>query len=101
MPERDIVEVPVNDLALALNSVAEHFHTAAAGAKPHVIVVGSPLQVLWLGHLAESEGLYGVVSPALASKGSFVSDVGQIAEQSLAVSLGRIFGFPATVSLGN
>ena len=98
-----IVQVPEADLADALASVAGHFGGAGAASSgdPHVVLVAAPLQVLWLGHLAQSEGLYGVVSPALATKGSFVSDLGQIGKQTAAVALGRIVGYPRTVSLGN
>lgn len=106
VPSSDVVELPEENIAVALQDVAAHYGSFvddASGSRPRpsVVLVAAPLQVLWLGHLAAAEGLAGVVSPALASKGTFFSDLGQISRQTLAVALGRVIGYPNTVGLGN
>jgi hypothetical protein len=112
VPKRAIVEMPESDVAVALASVAARYgaapaRTGTSGAAghhrpaPRVIVVAAPLQTLWLGHLATSEGLAAQVSPATNTKGGIFGSVSQILRQALAVSLGRVIGYPRTVALGN
>jgi hypothetical protein len=93
VPKRDIDELPVSTVTGQLQSVAQ-LYPRSSGAS--VIVVADPLETKWLLSVASSSGLRAVASPALAPKRSFLSTIGYIWNQSLAVGFGRIFGYDHT-----
>jgi len=97
LPPRSLKQVPDPSLSSAFASIARRYGRRT-GAR--TILVGAPLQVLWLKGLASLEGLDAQVSPASASKDSLITDVRDVWFQAIAVGLGRIIGFDHTQRFG-
>jgi hypothetical protein len=97
LPASSLETVPDASLAAALASIARRYGTAGGD---RTILVGAPLQVLWLRDLAASEGLNAQVSPASASSDSLAAYVRTLWSQAVAVALGRIIGFDHTQRFG-
>ncbi len=97
VPARSLESFPDSSLAAAFASIARRYGATAAD---RTIIVGAPLQALWLRDLAASEGLNAQVSPASASGDGLIKDLGNLSSQAVAVGLGRIIGFDHTQRFG-
>jgi len=97
LPASSLEKVPDSNLAAALASIARRY---GATSGDRTILVGAPLQALWLRDLAASEGLNAQVSPASASSRSLTKDLRNLWSQAVAVGLGRIIGFDHTQRFG-
>ncbi len=97
LPARALEKVPEPNLGSGFGTIAKRYGKSAGD---RTIVVGAPLQALWLRGLASLEGLDAQFSPASASKNSLLTDVGQVWDQAVAVGLGRIVGFDQTQGFG-
>lgn len=92
LPVRDLEEVQDPSLTSAFSFIARRYGKSSGA---HTIVVGAPLQVLWLTKLASAEGLDAQVSPASAKNG-LMTYLRQVWFQAMAVGLGRVIGFDHT-----
>jgi len=96
-PARQLVMVPDENLSTAFAFIARRYGKSSGG---RTIIVGAPLQVLWLRNLASADGLDAQISPVSASKDSLMTDVRKVWFQAIAVGLGRVIGFDHTQGFG-
>jgi len=80
--------------------LAEVARLLSPRAEKSVILVADPLQTKWLRAVAVAENLTAQMSPGPAPKGSFWGALGVVWSQSVAVAIGRVFGYQHTGWIG-